>query len=907
MSTKNNIRPDPAEIARALDILVEPESVCELRVLKTGKTRTVRGYFDNIDAAVEAAAAWSGQAPAVYLTLNPVNPALLARAANRLEPYAENSALDPDIVRRRWLLIDIDPDRPSGISSSDAEHEAAIAAARAVYQWLKFRGWPAPVVADSGNGAHLLYRVDMPNDEESRDLFKAALQALAARFNDGVVSVDQTVFNAARISKLYGTAACKGDDTPDRPHRLSRILTAPDDGLALVSVDQLRSLAKESPEPEPKSAPKSHARGRESSADFFGSVNDRAMQNLAAWVPALFPAAKAYQGGYRVKSKDLHRNLEEDLSILSTGIVDFGVADQGDSKEGRRTPIDLVIEWGSAGDAVEAAQWLCNQLGIDPESMGWRKSAPKSRAPVEKPEPAPVLDLVEIKSRRLAFEKQIEATEDIEELSVVIAPAIQGCELLPVQTRSRLLKMIAKKVGLSPVELAKSLRPPKEDAAEPEPIEDDHLIESLNQRYAVVKIGGRACIMSQDYDPGLERPMLSFLGRNDFELLHCNKKVGLGRHAVTLGQHWLESPRRRQYEGVIFSPGKNVDGYYNLFQGFGVEPKTGSYGRFAEFVHNIICAGNDDLFEYVWCWLAHLFQRPAELPGTAIVLRSVEQGTGKNTFVETIGKLVGRQHFIQLASMHQVTGRFSGHLADLLLVHANEAIWGGDKNAEGVLKGMITDAMETIERKHQDAFSVPNFKRVMISTNNEWPIARDAHDRRFVVCDVSPMHQRDRAYFGAIHEELNNGGYEALMQALLEVDISDWSPAAVPESLQELGWDIKIRSGSSVLKWYFQCLQAGYRVPGDPDIDQWPSEPIKKDHFHYSYLKWCERLREMHPLHMTQFSRELQSWGAKIGRPRFGGVQTPCFLLPELTAAREMFARVVGIPMEVWSTDYFDE
>ena len=111
----------------------------------------------------------------------------------------------------------------------------------------------------------------------------------------------------------------------------------------------------------------------EGGSDFFRNVNTRALQHLARWVPALFgPAARHYgsTGAYRVSSKSLGRNLEEDLSIAPDGIVDFGVADQGDAREGRRTPIDLVIEYNGAADAVVAAEWLCEKLGVTPASLG---------------------------------------------------------------------------------------------------------------------------------------------------------------------------------------------------------------------------------------------------------------------------------------------------------------------------------------------------------------------------------------------------------------------------------------------------------------------------------------------------------------------------------------------------------
>jgi hypothetical protein len=108
-----------------------------------------------------------------------------------------------------------------------------------------------------------------------------------------------------------------------------------------------------------------------SGGDFFKQVNARAIASLSSWVPALFPAAKPYQGGYRVASKDLGRDMEEDLSILPIGIKDWGVADQGDDKDGRRTSIDVVKEWANKS-VTDAALWLCEKIGIDPKTLGWK-------------------------------------------------------------------------------------------------------------------------------------------------------------------------------------------------------------------------------------------------------------------------------------------------------------------------------------------------------------------------------------------------------------------------------------------------------------------------------------------------------------------------------------------------------
>lgn len=106
---------------------------------------------------------------------------------------------------------------------------------------------------------------------------------------------------------------------------------------------------------------------------YFRAVNDQAMRSLSSWVPSLFPAARRYgtTGGYRITSKALGRDLQEDLSITPSGIVDFGVHDMGDAQDGKRTPIDLVLEHGGVADAIAAAEWLCGRLGFTPEHFGW--------------------------------------------------------------------------------------------------------------------------------------------------------------------------------------------------------------------------------------------------------------------------------------------------------------------------------------------------------------------------------------------------------------------------------------------------------------------------------------------------------------------------------------------------------
>jgi len=220
---------DRAEIARAVSLLFEPHDVVEVRIPKT-RTSVVAGYFDDLSGMVSAIyeADAKYKAGGIYYVLNRVNPALLGRAYNRLKEYAAHTTADNNILGRRWLPIDLDPVRPAGISSSDEEHTEAIKRARIIAQDMAPE-WDWPIFADSGNGAHLLYRIDLPNNPEALASVAGALAELDRRYSDEVVKVDVTSANAARIWKAYGTVARKGDSIPGRPHRLSRILEVPSD------------------------------------------------------------------------------------------------------------------------------------------------------------------------------------------------------------------------------------------------------------------------------------------------------------------------------------------------------------------------------------------------------------------------------------------------------------------------------------------------------------------------------------------------------------------------------------------------------------------------------------------------------------------------------------------------------
>ncbi len=226
------------EIERALGLLHPAGDPIELRIIGGGPV--LSGVFSEHRELAAHAAGRSGTVPGIYITLNPLTPRD-GLVTNTLRP-SKRCVKDSDILRRRWLPVDFDPVRPAGTSASESEHQYAIQRARECATELQNEGWAAPIVASSGNGAHVLFPIDLPNDVPSGVLVREVLAGFSVRFSDDQLVVDQTPASAGQIWKLYGTQAAKGEPTADRPHRLSEILESPT-SRGLVTVEQLTANA----------------------------------------------------------------------------------------------------------------------------------------------------------------------------------------------------------------------------------------------------------------------------------------------------------------------------------------------------------------------------------------------------------------------------------------------------------------------------------------------------------------------------------------------------------------------------------------------------------------------------------------------------------------------------------------
>jgi hypothetical protein len=216
-----------------LQVVLEPGTAVELRAIKVNGYGTVSRVYstDELDDFARYALDLSSRCKGVYFTLNPLGLPVLSEG---------RSANASDVLRRRWLLIDADPLRPGTVSSTDAEKVDAWLVIERVRADLRTRGWPEPIVCDSGNGYHLLYRIDLPTDDGG--LVRRVLYGLGDSFDTNGVKIDRTVFDPPRICKMPYTLACKGGNTPERPHRLACVIEMPAE-LNIVSQAQLEAIA----------------------------------------------------------------------------------------------------------------------------------------------------------------------------------------------------------------------------------------------------------------------------------------------------------------------------------------------------------------------------------------------------------------------------------------------------------------------------------------------------------------------------------------------------------------------------------------------------------------------------------------------------------------------------------------
>ncbi len=429
------------------------------------------------------------------------------------------------------------------------------------------------------------------------------------------------------------------------------------------------------------------------------------------------------------------------------------------------------------------------------------------------------------------------------------------------------------------------------------------LVELMNRKHAVIgNVGGKCRVLDwvpADGQNGILVPTFQTIA--DFRNRYNDEPVFTDEGKVERGNFWLDRKDKAKFDGILFCPGKPAvisigkagdlpTISLNMWRGWGVEAAPGDWSRIRWHIENILGGGNEEMVEYILNWTAFGFQSPGVKRRTALVLRGKE-GSGKGVFGHAIRRAYGH-HGLYIAQPSHLTGKFNKHLWTACFVFADEAFWAGDRQAEQILKSLITDELLTIEPKGIDPIQSPNYIDLMLASNDDWVVPAGPEARRYAVSDVDNRYAKGqapdaerKAYFGPLWDELARGGIEAMMWDLKERDLSEWDPEAVPQTAALV--EQKRHSLRGFNRWYESALQTGV-LPRNRDWDGRPDCATTE-----AMMEAAKEIRGCEYETDASLKKFLLEMGCNI-KWRVGGSGIRGAKFPPLSEAREIFAKPFG-------------
>jgi len=438
-------------------------------------------------------------------------------------------------------------------------------------------------------------------------------------------------------------------------------------------------------------------------------------------------------------------------------------------------------------------------------------------------------------------------------------------------------------------------------------------VEAMNDRYALVSIGGKHAIVEEYLDDkGRER--IETYSEPTFHRMTVDQRYTDDDGNVHyVSKEWIMSPTRRTFRGLTFDPSQvgASNGRYNLWKGFHYAPLAGvgqkaarkKCSLFLDHILEVVCAGDQKSYAWLLNHFAHLAQYPARKPETAIVVVG-KKGAGKSLMFDVIGQLV-RDNYVITADKRMMLGNFNSHMENVLAFQFEEAFWAGDKSAEGKLKLLITGKHHIIERKGYEPFTVPNFARIYITSNEGWVVPASTDERRFTVLECSDGRIGDKAYFNAIYAQLESGGgegYRALMTYLLAVKV-DKTAVHVPLVTAALS-EQKVASLAPHARWMMSSLIEGQwmELEGRGNFhdrdDAGFGGRVGVHELYEAYRRFANDLGFRYPGDVRAFGSQMKTiFGKHLMRKRstVGGTRRVYYyVIPDLEKTRKIFEEWFG-------------
>lgn len=440
-------------------------------------------------------------------------------------------------------------------------------------------------------------------------------------------------------------------------------------------------------------------------------------------------------------------------------------------------------------------------------------------------------------------------------------------------------------------------------ASEPT-MDADDLVAEYNEKFAVIMVGGKLRVLMEKVNPDPFRENFMLMTVTDFKNWTANDFLIMadakGREKpVPKSDLWFAEEGRRTYaNGMCFAPNqpREWEESFNVWQGWAYEDTQGDWSIFRDHV-KLMCDNNPEYFEWMMDWMADAVQDPMNPKGCAIVMKGRE-GTGKGTIANVFGKLFGT-HYKHVIQEEQLVGKFNGHLQDSLLVFADEVTYGGNKKVAGTLKGLVTEKYLMVERKGIDATSFRNCLRLIIASNEDWFLPAGPQSRRWFVLDIPSGVASNKAYFDKLYDQMDNGGYGAMMYELKNREIKNDLRKA-PETALLMDQRARYTSTDSITEWWASKVEDGVLgISGHEELGEesdW-AKLANRSEFYIDYQDWCKdsgARRQAKPAFFTKLERDFRLHKCRPANPN-GGTRVQMYEVPSHSKCVKILQDVAGI------------
>ena len=401
-------------------------------------------------------------------------------------------------------------------------------------------------------------------------------------------------------------------------------------------------------------------------------------------------------------------------------------------------------------------------------------------------------------------------------------------------------------------------------------------VATFNDRFALVRQMARVVLHLAEGGP-------EFIPLDHWRVLTAPEKI----EGKATSQLWLTHPARRVFRQITMDPARppysaipvrGDDPDFNIWPGLAVQPSSdGSCDLFLAHLRDVVCSGNEPLYQWVLQWLAAMVQAPERLTGTALVLRG-PMGSGKSYVGEVIGRLLGAPLYSKVSKPDELTGRFNSHHQGKILLQVEEGFFAGNRAAVGALKHMITSDRVRIEGKFRDSYEIPNYCRLLITSNEEWVIPAGLSERRFTVIDISGDRKDDWEYHAAMRAQMQTGGHAKLLHVLLNTPL-DFKLLSRPFNTTALR-DQQLASMEADQRWLYDILQEGGFTDGRIGVN-------------WLYDHYSQFLREHSAgrrVDRAAMGRLLGGIGVRQEKVRQGAGRSRVYVFPSLNQCRQSFA-----------------